>query len=93
MGISWGIELIGYYNIIDQLALQGITDSRAFSLDLGSVDTAEGIYCSKSNNMVAEYYPGSIIFGGIDTMKHSGPLKKRPIIPDYEAHDGDRYVN
>jgi hypothetical protein len=93
MGISWEIELIGYYNIIDQLALQGITNSRAFSLGLGSADTVEGIYCSKSNNMVAEYYPGSIIFGGIDTMKYSSPLEKRPTIPAYEAHDGDRYVN
>ena len=43
MGISWGIEKTGYYNIIDQLYLQGITYSRAFSLDLGNVDTDEGI--------------------------------------------------
>ena len=42
MGIGPGVELIGYYNIIDQLALQGITNSRAFSLDIGNVDSAEG---------------------------------------------------
>ena len=93
MGISWGVELIGYYNIIDQLALQGITNSRAFSLDLGSVDTAEGMWYSKSHDMFAEWFPGSIIFGGIDTMKYRGPLEKRPIIPASEAPDGDRYVN
>ncbi len=42
MGVGPGYELIGYYNIIDQLYVQGFTNSRAFSLDLGSVDTAEG---------------------------------------------------
>lgn len=44
MGISWGLGLgTGYYNVIDQLALQGITQTRAFSMDLGNVDTASGM--------------------------------------------------
>ena len=42
MGVGPGIELTGYPTIIDQLAIQGITNSRAFSLDLRSVDTPEG---------------------------------------------------
>jgi hypothetical protein len=43
LGVGPGVELTGYYTAIDQLALQGFINSRAFSLDLGSVDTAEGM--------------------------------------------------
>lgn len=44
MGVSWGLGLgTGYYNIIDQLALQGLTKTRAFAIDLGNVDTAAGM--------------------------------------------------
>lgn len=32
-------------------------------------------------------FAGSIIFGGIDTMKYTGALEKRPIIPYYQAPD------
>jgi hypothetical protein len=42
MGVGPGIELTGYPTIIDQLALQGVTQSRAFSLDLRSVDSPDG---------------------------------------------------
>ncbi|OCL07673.1 acid protease, partial [Glonium stellatum] len=76
MGVGPGIELTGYPTIIDQLASQGITNSRAFSLDLRDVDSSNG----------------AIIFGGIDTMKYIGPLEKCPIIPAASAPDGfDRY--
>lgn len=48
MGIGWGYGLdTNYYNIIDQLAAQGITHSRAFSLDLASIDVAQGMHPSK----------------------------------------------
>ncbi|TGO68733.1 hypothetical protein BOTNAR_0020g00030 [Botryotinia narcissicola] len=73
MGVSWGLGLgTGYYNIIDQLALQGLTKTRAFAMDLGNVDTASG----------------SIIFGGLDTKKYYGSLIKNPIIPFYQSPDG-----
>ncbi|TVY43409.1 Candidapepsin, partial [Lachnellula occidentalis] len=66
MGVGFGYQLdTNYYNIIDQLYVQGVTNSRAFSLDLASIDASQG----------------SIIFGGIDTMKYIGALEKRPIIP------------
>jgi hypothetical protein len=43
MGVGFGYGLdTAYYNIIDQLAVQGITHSRAFSLDLASIDVAQG---------------------------------------------------
>ena len=42
MGIGWGYGVdTTYYNIIDQLYHQGITSSRAFGLNLGSIN-AEG---------------------------------------------------
>ncbi|KAE9366455.1 acid protease [Stipitochalara longipes BDJ] len=76
MGIGPGIELTGYPNIIDNLATQGITQSRAFSLDLRGVDSSSG----------------AIIFGGIDTTKYTGALEKRPIIPAAQSPDQyDRY--
>jgi len=43
MGVGWGYGLdTPYYNIIDQLAAQGITHSRAFSLDLASINVVQG---------------------------------------------------
>jgi hypothetical protein len=76
MGVGPGVELTGYPIIIDTLATQGLTNSRAFSLDLRSVDSAAG----------------AIIFGGIDTKKYRGTLEKCPIIPAEQAPDGfNRY--
>ncbi|KAL2062368.1 hypothetical protein VTL71DRAFT_6634 [Oculimacula yallundae] len=72
MGLSYGRNVgTSYPNIVDQLAAQNITQSRAFSLDLGSIDTPEG----------------SIIFGGIDTKKFHGKLSKHPIIPAAQSPD------
>jgi hypothetical protein len=69
MGVGFGnIEVFNttkYPNIVDQLALQKVTASRAFSLDLASIITTAG----------------SIIFGGIDTKKYTGKLQKLPILP------------
>jgi hypothetical protein len=42
MGVGPGYELTGYPIIIDNLASQGITQSRAFSLDLRGVDSPDG---------------------------------------------------
>jgi hypothetical protein len=43
MGIGWGKNMdTNYLNIIDQLAAQGVTHSRAFSLDLASIDVSQG---------------------------------------------------
>ncbi|GJC81091.1 candidapepsin-3 [Colletotrichum liriopes] len=61
-----------YKNLIDELAAQGVTRTRAFSLGLGSKDEQEG----------------AIIFGGIDTSKFSGPLARLPIVPADQAPDG-----
>ncbi|KAJ4854638.1 eukaryotic aspartyl protease domain-containing protein [Trichoderma breve] len=61
-----------YPTIINTLAQQGFTNSRAYSLDLRSIESQ----C------------GSVIFGGIDTGKFSGRLEKRPIIPAEQSPDG-----
>ncbi|KAK6585371.1 hypothetical protein PZA11_002098 [Diplocarpon coronariae] len=53
--------------------VQGIINSRAFSLDLGSIDSPAG----------------SILFGGIDTKKFTGSLEKRPIIAPSRSPDGE----
>ncbi|CZT10608.1 uncharacterized protein RAG0_15026 [Rhynchosporium agropyri] len=71
LGIGPGIELTGYPILIDTLKAQGITKSRAFSVDLRSWESADG----------------AIIFGGIDTAKYSGSLEKLPIIPAALAPD------
>jgi hypothetical protein len=65
-----------YPLIIDSLKEQNFTNSRAFSLDLRSFDQPQG----------------SIIFGGIDTMKYQGYLEKLPIIHPEVSPDGkNRY--
>lgn len=41
MGVGWGYGVdTSYYNVIDQLYHQGITASRAFGLNLGSINAA-----------------------------------------------------
>ncbi|KAI0502876.1 aspartic peptidase domain-containing protein [Xylaria bambusicola] len=65
LGIGHGINVtIPYKNLIDQLADQGVTDTKAFSLALGSKSEQEGV----------------IIFGGLDTSKFTGTLQTQPII-------------
>ncbi|UNI18694.1 hypothetical protein JDV02_004949 [Purpureocillium takamizusanense] len=61
-----------YPLVIDSLAKQGFTNSRAFSLDIRSIESNRG----------------SVVFGGIDTKKFSGHLEKRPIISARESPDG-----
>lgn len=53
-----------YPFVLDNLATQKLINSRAFSLDLRSIDSAVG----------------SVIFGGIDTGKYIGNLEKIPIV-------------
>ena len=56
MGLSFGNQIgTSYPNIVDQLAAQNITQSRAFSLDLGSIDTPEGEMNKLLGCTVAEY--------------------------------------
>lgn len=44
LAVGYGVEVAGYYCLIDMMAYDGLIASRAFSLDLGSVDvtTASG---------------------------------------------------
>lgn len=60
-----------YPYVLDNMVGQGLINSRAFSLDLRDVDNPDG----------------SIIFGGIDTGKYVGSLKKCPIIDMKDAPD------
>lgn len=57
LGFGQGVNL-NYSNFVDQLAAQGVTNTKAFSVALGTSDTAGG----------------NIIFGGVDTKKFSGSL-------------------
>jgi hypothetical protein len=43
IAVGFGEAIAGYPCLIDQMALQGIIHSRAFSLDLGGVDTQSGM--------------------------------------------------
>ncbi|KAI0436611.1 aspartic peptidase domain-containing protein [Xylaria telfairii] len=73
LGIGHGENVtIRYKNMIDQLADQGVTSTKAFSLALGSKSEQQGV----------------IIFGGLDTSKFTGTLQTQPIIPARDAPDG-----
>ncbi|KAG5956078.1 hypothetical protein E4U58_006762 [Claviceps cyperi] len=60
-----------YPMILDNMVSQKFIKSRAFSLDIRSIESARG----------------SVVFGGIDTKKFSGYLEKRPIIPAANSPD------
>ncbi|ETS03681.1 acid protease [Trichoderma reesei RUT C-30] len=61
-----------YPNFVDELAAQGVTATKAFSLALGSKAEEEGV----------------IIFGGVDTAKFHGELAHLPIVPADDSPDG-----
>ncbi|KAL7935850.1 aspartic peptidase domain-containing protein [Trichoderma chlorosporum] len=61
-----------YPNFVDELASQGVTNTKAFSLALGSKAEEEGV----------------IIFGGVDTGKFAGKLATLPIVPADDSPDG-----
>ncbi|PTB65056.1 acid protease [Trichoderma citrinoviride] len=61
-----------YPNFVDELAAQGITNTKAFSLALGSKAEEEGV----------------LIFGGVDTSKFRGELAHLPIVPADDSPDG-----
>ena len=42
LAAGYGVEITGYYGVIDEMYLEGIINSRVFSLDLGSVDSPYG---------------------------------------------------
>lgn len=57
LGFGKGVNL-NYSNFVDALQTQGVTKTKAFSVALGTSDTAGG----------------NIVFGGVDTKKFSGSL-------------------
>lgn len=72
LGIGYGQGLATKYpNFIDQLHSQNVTKVKAYTLALGSKDAKEG----------------TIVFGGVDTSKFSGPLAQVPIIPTASSPD------
>ncbi|UNI22933.1 hypothetical protein JDV02_008777 [Purpureocillium takamizusanense] len=73
LGLGYGRGLnTGYDNFVDQLALQKVTSTKAFSVALGSKDEGQGI----------------VVFGGVDTSKFAGRLAPLPIIPRDKSPDG-----
>lgn len=73
LGIGYGKGVnTKYGNFIDELAGQGVTDTRAFSVALGSKTEGGGV----------------IAFGGVDKKKFSGRLASLPIISAGDAPDG-----
>lgn len=72
LGIGYGQGLATKYpNFIDQLHSQNVTKVKAYTLALGSKDAKEG----------------TIVFGGVDISKFSGPLAQVPIIPAASSPD------
>jgi len=73
LGIGYGQGISTRYpNFVDNLAAQGVTKVRAFSLAMGSKEDQEGV----------------LVFGGVDTAKFGGPLARLPVIPAAQSPDG-----
>ncbi|KAF3059606.1 Candidapepsin-1 [Daldinia childiae] len=73
LGHGKGHGVIDYESIVDSLAVQGYTDSKLFSLDLGGQPGPTAAIT------------GEIVFGGVDTNKYAGNLVKVPTDPN-DAH-------
>jgi Eukaryotic aspartyl protease len=73
MGLGYGNGFnLAYNNVVDELFEQRVTNSRVFSLALGSADASNG---------------GVLIFGGVDTKKYVGSLHRTDIL-DPQGADG-----
>lgn len=73
LGIGHGIGInTAYKNFVDQLADQGITKTKAYSVALGSKTDKAGV----------------VVFGGVDSGKFTGKLAPLPIIPGKNSPDG-----
>ncbi len=90
MGVGFGNGYnTEYDNIIDELALQGVTNSRAFSVALGSIDgIAASTGVNKTEDPGDNISNGVVIFGGIDTKKFTGPLYKFQNLPPQASDTG-----
>ncbi|KAI1763516.1 acid protease [Hypoxylon sp. FL1150] len=69
LGRGEGNGIMDYPSVVDQLATQGYTDSKLFSLDLGGQPGPTSAIT------------GEIVFGGVDTNKYAGNLVKVPTDP------------
>lgn len=77
LGLGWGKGFnLDYSNFIDVLADEKVTNSRAFSVALGSVSANNG---------------GVLIFGGVDTKKFTGPLVSNKILGPQGGEALNRY--
>ncbi|KAM7209643.1 acid protease [Naviculisporaceae sp. PSN 640] len=77
LGLSYGNgSNLVYPNLVDELYLQNVTESKAFSVGLGN------LYSENS---------GVLIFGGIDTKKFTGELQMNPILGPQFRGDIHRY--
>jgi hypothetical protein len=66
-GVGHGVNYnTQYNNLVDELAAQGVTNSKAFSVALGSESANNG---------------GVVVFGGVDTKKFTGKLQQFPNLP------------
>ena len=69
-----------YPNIVQQMKDQGLIGSTSYSLwlnDLGMLPFS--LLCQSSKLSFPESLTGSILFGGVDTAKYTGPLIALPI--------------
>ncbi|CAK7212630.1 hypothetical protein SBRCBS47491_001532 [Sporothrix bragantina] len=83
-GVGFGNNYnLEYNNIIDEMALQGITNSRTLSLALGSATSDNGREPVSDN-----IGNGIVIFGGVDTKKFAGPLYKYTNLPPQSGDPG-----
>ncbi|KAM4062654.1 eukaryotic aspartyl protease [Hirsutella rhossiliensis] len=72
LGIGFGRDIaVNYNTFLDELARQGLTRTKAFSVALGAKDTARG----------------AITFGGLDSSQFAGRLAPLPIIPAAQSPD------
>lgn len=78
LGLSFGEGInTPYATVVDELADQNVTKTRAFSIALGKKDEPTGT--------------GVISFGGIDTKKFSGDLHTMPVMGQLYGENISRY--
>ncbi|CAK7200616.1 hypothetical protein SEUCBS139899_003314 [Sporothrix eucalyptigena] len=83
-GVGFGKDYnLEYNNIVDELTLQGVTNSRTLSLALGSATSDNGKEPVSDN-----IGNGIVIFGGVDTKKFAGPLYKYTNLPPQSSDPG-----
>ncbi|PHH73944.1 hypothetical protein CDD82_5187 [Ophiocordyceps australis] len=81
-------------SVLDTLAREGHIKTRAFSVDINGIDSDNGKHhqASIEYSYDSNHIAGVVVFGGLDTQRFAGHLKKLPMINKKKLHPSQQHL-